>query len=146
MAAVTHNDHRPDVSTEIFTPYTILSTCKGGGYLYCRTSPPHPRANAKGLYPLHRVILENKLGRHLGAHEQVHHIDEDKSNNSPENLVALTAADHRRAHKKVPRLVCCSFCGAEFGVLPGVERRRRKESKFGGLYCSRTCSSLSRPR
>lgn len=31
--------------------FQILSTCKGGGYLYARTLPLHPRANAKGLYP-----------------------------------------------------------------------------------------------
>lgn len=66
--------------------FEILSVCKGGGYRYCRTSPKHPKANSKGLYHLHRVLMENKLGRLLRDDEDVHHKDEDKSNDSIDKI------------------------------------------------------------
>ena len=35
---------------------------------------------------LHRYVMECKLGRKLKSNEIVHHIDEDKLNNEPDNL------------------------------------------------------------
>jgi hypothetical protein len=82
--------------------FKILSICKGGGYQYCRTDPPHPKRNSKGLYPLHRVVAENKIGRLLESWEHAHHVDGDKFNNSEENLEVLTASEHGKHHK--PRM------------------------------------------
>jgi hypothetical protein len=78
--------------------FRILSTCKGGGYRYCRTEPPHPKRNAKGLYPLHRVLAENKIGRLLRDDEDVHHRDGNKLNDDTENLEVVTHASHAAAH------------------------------------------------
>ena len=48
---------------------------------------------------LHRVVAEQTLDRKLRPGEVVHHLDEDKSNNSPENLVICSSASvHRRYH------------------------------------------------
>lgn len=80
--------------------FTILSECKGGKYHYVRTDPPHPRRNAKGLYPRHIVVLENKLGRLLQPGEISHHIDEDKTNDSPDNLEVKTRAKHQEDHMR----------------------------------------------
>lgn len=46
----------------------------------------------------HRTFMQKKLGRRLKRSEHVHHIDGDKSNNSPENLMVLSATDHARYH------------------------------------------------
>ena len=46
----------------------------------------------------HRHIMEQKLGRVLSPSELVHHVDEDKHNNSPDNLELTTRADHARIH------------------------------------------------
>ena len=46
----------------------------------------------------HRVVMERKLGRHLRDDEIVHHVDEDKSNNDPENLEVMSQSDHARLH------------------------------------------------
>lgn len=46
----------------------------------------------------HRVVAEQKIGRPLLPGEHVHHIDGDKHNNRPENLVVMTASDHLRLH------------------------------------------------
>ena len=48
---------------------------------------------------LHRVVAEETVDRKLRPGEVVHHLDEDKSNNSPENLVICSSASvHRRYH------------------------------------------------
>jgi hypothetical protein len=83
--------------------FEIVSICKGGHYRYCRTIPKHPKANAKGLYPLHRVLMENKLGRLLTSEEFVHHIDENKTNDSPDNLELMTRSAHAAHHAKESR-------------------------------------------
>lgn len=53
----------------------------------------------KGWELEHRVILSQKLGRPLEEHEIVHHKDENKKNNDPENLILTTHEDHSREHQ-----------------------------------------------
>ena len=48
--------------------------------------------------PLHRVIMEEELGRPLTDGEIVHHIDGNKRNNSPSNLVVMGRREHTRLH------------------------------------------------
>lgn len=134
-------------------PFRILSVCKGGGYRYCRTEPPHPHRNAKGLYPLHRVVLENKLGRLLKrwGKEIAHHEDENKTNDSPENIVLKTTEDHSRKHmlaiKAVADVRCeCPVCETVFFVKPHLFRSRRKRNKTGEVYCSRKCGTVANHR
>lgn len=120
-------------------PFTILSTCQGGGYRYCRTDPPHPRRNAKGLYPLHRVLMENHLGRLLEPGEDVHHRDEDKTNDVIENLQVMTKSEHARHHRpRVAPVTLACPCGREFTIKPHFYRRRLKVVK-GPICCSRAC-------
>ena len=56
-----------------------------GGYVwvYC---PSHPRARKDGYFYEHVLVAEKMLGRFLEPGEVVHHKDEDRTNNSPENL------------------------------------------------------------
>lgn len=125
-----------------FTSFKILSICKGGGYEYCRTSPPHPRRNSNGLYPLHRVLAENKIGRLLKAGEHVHHIDEDKSNNDPSNLEVMTISEHAKHHASGAELVeiVCPCCNKSFMLKPHQYRLRKARNKSSRLYCSRSCA------
>lgn len=60
-------------------------------------SPGHRLANTWGYVLEHRITWENAHGP-LQPGQVVHHIDGDKQNNAPENLVALTQADHARQH------------------------------------------------
>ena len=95
--------------------FQITSTCKGAGYRYCRTVPPHPKATPKGLYPLHRVLMENKIGRLLQRDEHVHHKDGDKRNDTIANLELLTAAQHTAEHHpRMPLVSLVCPCGARF--------------------------------
>jgi hypothetical protein len=121
-------------------PFVIVSICKGGGYRYCRTHPRHPRANPMGLYPLHRVLVENEIGRLLDPKEHVHHMDEDTTNDSITNLQVLTAAEHARLHRtKDPVRLLCPTCESEFSVPPHIFRLRVKRNKSGLIFCSRAC-------
>jgi hypothetical protein len=47
----------------------------------------------------HRLVVERELGRRLRRSEVVHHVNEGKDDNRPENLMVFaTAAGHRRYH------------------------------------------------
>lgn len=62
-------------------------------------APSHPKANAKGRVREHILVMEQKLGRLLKDSEVVHHIDEDKTNNNPDNLAVFSShGEHTRFH------------------------------------------------
>lgn len=90
----------------------------------------------------HRFVVEIRLGRPLSTDEHVHHRDENKTNNDPENLEVLSKADHCREHFGTGRTFVerdCSCCGTRFDV----ELKRSNEAKKRGreLFCSRSCAS-----
>lgn len=54
----------------------------------------------------HRMIAEEILGRYLTKLEHVHHIDRDKTNNNPDNLLVLQMGVHTRLHKAIDAGFC----------------------------------------
>jgi len=110
--------------------------------MYCRTDPPHPRRNAKGLYPLHRVLMANKLGRDLFPNEIAHHDDENKSNDNPKNLKLVSRSNHSKMHSKRKDFIklICPQCKKEFCLKPYQYRLRMKRAKKQPC-CSKKCSS-----
>jgi hypothetical protein len=60
----------------------------------------YTRPKSNGMAYEHREMGARKIGRELKDEEVVHHIDEDRSNNNPENLIIFaTSADHTAHHK-----------------------------------------------
>lgn len=119
--------------------WNILKTVKKGHYLYA-VVPDHPKAIRFGYVLLHRVIVENSIGRLLLDSEVVHHINGDKKDNRIENLTVLDAGDHVRLHSlEFGRRMIeyrCPWCGTMFvkraSLLPHKDRNRT-------MCCSRKC-------
>lgn len=68
--------------------------------------PDHPYVLDKIYVPMHRLVMEEKLGRYLTPNEIVHHIDSNKLNNKISNLLLCTQADHTKLHKPHMRRWC----------------------------------------
>lgn len=62
--------------------------------------PDHPFCRKDGLVYEHRLVAEIKLGRYLKPEESVHHINRNRFDNSPENLMVFaTRSDHSAYHR-----------------------------------------------
>jgi len=48
----------------------------------------------------HRIIMEKVLRRKLGAYEVIHHINGNRMDNRPENLLVMTRSEHLILHQK----------------------------------------------
>lgn len=72
------------------------------GYYYIY-QPDHPNAKNGFYVAEHRLIAENKIGRYLKNDEVVHHINENKFDNRPENLMVMTASEHIKLHANIRR-------------------------------------------
>jgi hypothetical protein len=70
------------------------------GYVRSRC-PDHPNAAKNGYVAEHRRVASTVLGRRLSSEEEVHHVDGNKLNNSPENLLVVPTGDHQRLHIRV---------------------------------------------
>lgn len=61
---------------------------KGEGKTYAKVYGRHE----------HRIVAARMLGRPLKPDEVVHHIDCDKRNNRPDNLLVMTQSEHAKLH------------------------------------------------
>ena len=62
--------------------------------------PGHINSDVNGLIYEHQLMAEKKMGRPLNEEEVVHHIDENKTNNSLNNLLVFASnADHAAFHR-----------------------------------------------
>lgn len=64
---------------------------------YIRVGP------ARRQVPEHVLVAQEVLGREFAAEEEVHHLDGVRHNNEPENLVVLSASEHKRLHAEYRR-------------------------------------------
>lgn len=73
--------------------YKGIAYSAGGGYL--RIYDPN---SSRRHTSVHRLVMERKLGRKLGRHEVVHHINGNKTDNRLSNLELMTVSEHTKHH------------------------------------------------
>lgn len=115
--------------------FEIKKVIKKGDYLYALV-PDHPNATKNGYVPMHRVVMENHLGRLLEKSQVVHHLDEDRHNNAIENLQVMDSREHNRMHSSIGRTIVelvCPCCGKTFS-------RELRAVHGGQSFCSRSCN------
>ena len=77
------------MTTEIKAKLREARLGTGGGVTYTKTYGRHT----------HRIVAEEMLGRPLKRGEVVHHIDGNKRNNAPENLMVFSSqSEHVKWH------------------------------------------------
>lgn len=54
--------------------------------------------SADGIW-MHRYVWESSNREAIPADYEIHHIDHDRSNNNPDNLIAMPSVEHKRLHK-----------------------------------------------
>ena len=82
----------------------------GDGYWFVMIEllPPEMQALArqmtKGLYiQEHRIVAAATIGRPVTKGEVVHHINGEKTDNRPENLIVTTRANHSQEHREIEK-------------------------------------------
>lgn len=97
----------------------------------------HHLADCRGYAYEHRINAEKKIGRRLKKGEFVHHIDEVKWNNDPDNLkVYPSRAHHFEQHRKINNgkklpdevnatIRCGCGCGIELRKFDNSNRPRK---------------------
>jgi hypothetical protein len=61
--------------------------------------PEHPKSFCGGWYYEHRLVAEKYAGRILRSWETVHHISENKTENTWRNLFVCTRHEHERVNR-----------------------------------------------
>lgn len=63
----------------------------------------------------HRLVMEQKLDRELLDSEHVHHIDGNRANNDPANLMLVSRSEHNAIHRGISTWArnfdACIVCG-----------------------------------
>jgi hypothetical protein len=91
----------------------------------------HARAYLKkGRKSIHRIVAEQKLGRPLQRGEVVHHIDGNRHNNHPDNLMVLPSQSaHMKEEFASGRLVVTHEQAVSNGKRSGEVRRAKSRQK-----------------
>lgn len=106
------------------------------GYVLIKVGTAHHLADVRGYAYEHRLVAEQKISRRLLPGEQVHHKNENKQDNRPENLeVMASGAEHFVHHRAAdsnlrlpgepnPVVECACGCGGQFERYDAFGRPR----------------------
>ena len=88
----------------LFQAAPIGTTRIKNGYVFIKTED--------GWQYEHRLVAAQKMGRKLRSDEHAHHLDEDKRNNDPGNLLVMDAVAHGDLHYMMGEQVAWQGGGA----------------------------------
>lgn len=105
-------------------------------------------ADERGYVGEHRLVMSELLGRMLDETEHVHHRNENRSDNRPENLVILSPSEHAHRHQEQYKeqrgwsrhYLCCTVCGTTErkhyakGKCHRCDMRERMAAKYAAGY------------
>jgi len=106
------------------------------GYVLVWVGKDHHLADVRGYAYEHRLVAEQKLGRHLLKGEVPHHINAIRADNRPENIEIVDSClahgvRHRvvRSSRRLPHqanemIACACGCGAMFRRFDNSGRPR----------------------
>lgn len=118
------------------------------GYVYVE-APKHPRASSGYRYVReHILIVEKAIGKYLRHSAPVHHIDEIRTNNANDNLVACDSqAYHHLLHQRTRALDACGDANAHrCPECHGYENQndlvyRERKGRINGVWRHRKCET-----
>ena len=120
--------------------WNIEKIISKGDYYYCIVKE-HPNRTKNNYVLLHRVIMENHIGKLLNTNEIVHHKNENKKDNRIENLEIFSVSEHSKHHRSnIGRSMLKLKC-PECSTIFVKEKRSTHIGKKQGKYtcCSPKC-------
>jgi hypothetical protein len=90
-----------------------ISGTNSGYYYFIDYTHPLATGNSGRVY-VHRHNASIKLGYWITSEQHVHHLDQDKLNNSLDNLSILTNTEHAQLHTNTIVPKPCKVCGSIF--------------------------------
>lgn len=101
--------------------------------------PDHPRAATNGYVLRAIVAFEAYSGETVEPGFLVHHKDENRLNDSHENLEKLSHSRHQLIHKGSDVYLVCEKCGVEFPVKKWRIDQRIRETGQPPKFCGQLC-------
>lgn len=122
---------------------------KNGPYELVLAPDDYPGKKYRGKYCYEHILVAwKKYGRMPEQGEEVHHRNENKRDNVPDNVEIITSFEHKSLHGQLrapePTVVNCAFCEQNFKMPPNKYRSAVKTGQT--IHCSRSCSVRNQHR
>lgn len=124
----------------VYGPYT-----RSDGRQHVIHYDPVTKSRRTQSYP--RYLMEIELGRELNLWEDVHHKDENFTNNEVSNLEVKTNFQHLSDHREGKTeygYFYCPMCGEKFKYPMRRYRHNQLVQGKKGPYCSRSCAGVAK--
>lgn len=112
--------------------------------------PDHPKAmvggNWDGYVYEHIAVAEKSQDTVVLDDELVHHLDENRANNSPDNLLIMRESSHVKLHAWLSKNIVVAKPSYALRKMQGCIRCKICEEPInsGEIYCSVLCSGKAR--